>query len=49
LCGATNTTERVFNFMGELANHLAAGAVLNKQRVFPRNLIAARDVCHFHE
>lgn len=45
----TDTAKRVFNFVGELANHLPARAVLNQQCVFPADLRASCDVGHFYE
>jgi len=41
--------ERVLDFVRKLPDHLAAGAVLNEQRVFPAYLSASGDVSHFDQ
>jgi hypothetical protein len=41
--------QRILDFMGKLANHLPARAVLNQQRIFPADFRAARDIRHLDE
>ncbi len=44
LCRAANSAERVLDLVGELPDHLPAGAVLDQQRIFPADLRSPRDV-----
>ena len=44
-----NAAERILDFVRELANHLPPGAVLNQQRIFARDLVAPRHICHFDQ
>jgi hypothetical protein len=49
LRGAPDATQRVFDLVGELADHLPPGAMLDKQRVFAADLRAPRYVGQLDE
>lgn len=49
LRGAAQAAQRVLDFVRKLPNHLAAGAMLNDQRVLPAYFRAPRYVIHFDE
>src|SRR5450631_707065 len=44
LCGAPQTAERIFDFMGKLPDHQPAAAELRQQRIFARQSPMLRDV-----